>query len=140
VATEQDYYLQAQQLAETGDTLLESAPPDADRLETDWMPLGSFAVSNETDGEPTTFVQLAVNKQGVIAGSYFNSVTDETLPVTGAIDPKTQRAAWYVGDNRKTVFETGAYNLTSSETQVLVHFAPDQTQTWLLVRMEQPKE
>jgi hypothetical protein len=34
--------------------------------------------------------------------------------------------------------ETGIYNLTQEETTVLVHFGPEQTQQWLLVRLEEP--
>ena len=104
------------------------------------MPLGVFALTNESEGEPTMYVQLAANKRGVIAGSYFNDATEDALPVVGAIDPRTQRAAWYIGDNKSTVFETGAYNLTLPETQVLVHFGPLQSQTWLMVRMPEPAQ
>ena len=35
--------------------------------------------------------------------------------------------------------ETGISGLTEDETPVLVHFADDQTQQWLLVRLEEPK-
>ena len=115
-------------------------PPAPDRIEQDWLPLGVFGLSNQSTGEPTTFVQLAVNKDGVIAGTYSNSVTNEALPVTGAIDPNTQRAAWFIGDDRNTVFDTGAYNLSQPETQVLVHFGLTNQQVWLMVRMPEPTE
>jgi hypothetical protein len=138
VATQQDYALQAMQLAESGAALLYGTPPSPDNIEQQWLPLGSFAVANEDQGNPTQFLQLAVNKQGVIAGSFYNGATDEAQPVVGRIDPKTQRAAWYLGDTKTTVMETGAYNLTAPETQVLVHFGTTQTQTWILVRMQEP--
>jgi len=60
--------------------------------------------------------------------------------VHGAVDSKTQRAAWTVGDNTTTVYETGIYNLTKEQTPVLVHFGKDRTQQWLLVRMQQPED
>ncbi|MBL9124561.1 MAG: hypothetical protein JNG90_13080, partial [Planctomycetaceae bacterium] len=47
-------------------------------------------------------------------------------------------AAWTVGDNKATVYETGIYNLTKDQTPVLIHFGKDRTQQWLLVRMKQP--
>ena len=46
--------------------------------------------------------QLAVNKDGVIRGNYYNAVTD-TTEVYGSVDKKTQRAAWTVGDRRPGV-------------------------------------
>ena len=47
-------------------------------------------------------------------------------------------AAWTVGDNKNTVFETGLVNLTKDQAPVLVHYGKDRTQQWLLVRVEQP--
>jgi hypothetical protein len=138
IATMQDYALQAMQLADSGAALLNASPPSPDNIASQWLPLGSFAVANEDHGEPTMFLQLAVNKQGVIAGTFVDAATDKAQPVIGAIDYKTQRAAWYIGDTKTTVMETGVYNLTAPETQVLVHFGTTQTQTWLLVRMEEP--
>ena len=45
----------------------------------EWLPLGVFAVTQ--DGEqsgppPTLFVQLTINKQGIIAGTFNNTATD----------------------------------------------------------------
>ncbi|MCH8923324.1 MAG: hypothetical protein IIA67_09290 [Planctomycetes bacterium] len=56
----------------------------------------------------------------------------------GSVDKTTQRAAWAIGNNKNTVFDTGIYNLTKDETQVLVHFGKEKTQTWFLVRMNDP--
>ena len=38
---------------------------------TEWMSLGVFALSHEEKGEPTMFFQLAVAKDGTIAGTVF---------------------------------------------------------------------
>ena len=38
------------------------------------------------------------------------------------------------------MYETGAGNLTQSETTMLVHFGKERTQQWKLVRLEAPKE
>ncbi len=35
------------------------------------------------------------------------------------------------------VMETGIYNLTQDQAEVLVHFGPEQTQTVLLVRLDE---
>lgn len=102
------------------------------------MPLGVFALVHEEEGESDLFFQLAISKDGTISGTYHNTTTDETRPVQGSVDKQTQRAAWTVGDKKNTVVETGIYNLTQEETPVLIHFGDQQTQTWLMVRLEEP--
>lgn len=67
-------------------------------------------------------------------GNYPDGLMDTTTPVHGAIDQKTQRAGWTIGQKADRVFETGVYDLTP----VLVHFGEDRTPPWLLVRMRQP--
>ena len=83
---------------------------------------------------------LAVNDAGTIRGTYYDGLTDSTKPVYGAVDKKTQRAAWTIGKDNNTVFDTGFYNLTKDETPVLVHIGKDRTQQWMLVRMAKPND
>ena len=80
---------------------------------------------------------MAVNKDGIIRGNYTATVTNDTKPVQGSVDKKTQRAAWTIGDNKENVIETGIYNLTKDEAPVLVHFGKDKTEQWTLVRLSQ---
>jgi hypothetical protein len=105
------------------------------------MPLGVFAVQRGKDADPHAILQLAVNKQGVLAGTFFNTSTEKTRPVQGMVDKQTQRAAWTIGEKKqgKMVMETGAYNLTQKETEVLVHLGPDKARKWLMVRLKAPK-
>jgi hypothetical protein len=107
------------------------------------MPLGVFAITQDGDApevDPTMFLQLTVSKQGVIAGSLRNTLTDEIKPVQGMVDKDTQRAAWTISDQPLPVMETGLGNLTQDTTPALVHFADGSTQQWLLVRMDQPTD
>ena len=107
------------------------------------MPLGVFAVTQDGDApdvEPTMFLQLAVSKQGVLAGSLRNTATGETRPIEGAVDKATQRAAWTVSGQTRPIMETGLGNLTQDTTPALVHFADGSTQQWLLVRLDQPTD
>ena len=131
VATADEYATQAQQIAES------DVPPEGSDIE--WMPLGTFGVlTDEDQKEPTMVFQLAVAKDGFISGTYFNTSSDSAQPVQGGVDRETQRAAWTVGENKNTVIETGVYNLTKDQTPVLVHFGKDRTQTWMMVRLEDP--
>jgi len=134
VASADEYAEQAQSLA--------SSAPEVDE-ESEWMSLGVFAMTK--DGEKsgpsaTLFVQLAVNKQGIIAGTFTNTATDKSQPLEGMIDQKSQRAAWSIEGKKWPIMETGISNLTQDTATALVHFEDGQTQQWLLVRMEEPKE
>jgi len=55
------------------------------------------------------------------------------------VDEKTQRAVWKAADgtNADIVMETGLYNLTQDQAELLVHFGPEKTQNALLVRLEE---
>ena len=135
--TADQYAEQAAELAQTGADQLES--PDAKPM--DWLPLGVFALSTSAaETSPTRMFQLAVSKEGVINGTFYNTETNQDLPILGAVDPKTQRASWYVGDNKNTVAETGVYNLTKDQAPVLIHFGLDRTDEYLLVRLDPPPE
>jgi hypothetical protein len=137
--TADQYSQQAQDLAASGAQQLEAPTPDGKEME--WLPLGVFGLSTSKDDKsPTRLFQLAVNKQGVINGSFYNTQTDKTLPVVGAVDRKTQRASWYVGDNKSTVMETGIYNLTQDQASVMVHFGTEKTEEYLLVRLDPPPD
>lgn len=132
-ATADKYAAQAQALAA-------SAPEVDDAVE--WLPLGVFSVTQ--DGEksgppPTLFIQLTVNKQGIIAGTFQNSSTDTSQPIEGMIDKKSQRTAWTIVGKKWPIMETGIANLTQDTAPVLLHFEDGQTQQWLLVRLEEPE-
>ena len=134
VASAEEYYQQASDLAT-------SAPP-AQASETEWLPLGVFAISRVQATDSNALLQLAVDKDGVIAGTYYNTSTDIGRPVRGTVDKKTQRAAWTFSDGKNTdiIMETGLFNLTQDQTEALVHFGKEKTQQWLMVRLDQPKD
>jgi hypothetical protein len=133
VATTADYAYQAEQIA----TSVPQEAPPADS----WMPLGVFAIipDGDADGsDPTMFLQLAVSKEGIIAGTMQNTATGTTKNVEGMVDKDSQRAAWTEVGQTRPIMETGIGNLTQDTASVLVHYADDTTQQWLLVRMDAP--
>jgi hypothetical protein len=148
VATEADYAQQASDIVAsapeipatpTGDAADAAGSPSADEQ---WLPLGVFALTQDgqASGEqPALFVQLAVNKQGVISGTQKHTLTDRIDTLRGMVDKKSQRAAWGVVDKDFPVIETGLYNLTQDTAPSLIHFADGQTQQWLLVRLKAPQ-
>ncbi len=122
------YYDQASSLAASGDAKQSE--------KADWLSLGVFGMVQGQQTDPTMIFQLAVNHQGAIRGNFYNTVTDATEPVHGAVDKKTQRVAWTMGDNKSTIIDTGLANLTKDEAPALMHFGKDRTQQWLLVRLK----
>jgi hypothetical protein len=133
VATAEEYATQATQIAAAGQ---EAKPTEKE----DWQSLGVFAVVQGDEKEANNIFQIALNKEDVIRGNYYNALSDTTVPISGSVDKRTQRAAWIVGDNKETVYETGVGNLSQPETSMLVHFGKEKTQQWTLVRLEPPKE
>lgn len=135
VATGQEYYQQASDIAT-------AAPVSTSTPEDDWLPLGVFALSQGNAANSNMVLQLSVDKEGVISGTYYNTNTDTARPVNGMVDKKSQRAAWTFADGKNTdiIMETGIYNLTQDQTEALVHFGKDKTQQWLMVRLDEQEE
>ena len=133
VATADEYAEQAQAIA--------ANVPEVRRDELEWLPLGVFALSQDESAEDSTlFLQLAVSKEGIIAGTFQNTSTNDVFDVEGTIDQESKRAAWGPVDKQWPIMETGIYNLTENETGALVHFEDGSTQEWKMLRLEDPKQ
>ncbi len=133
VATAEEYTQQAEEIAASAPEVA----PDA----AEWMPLGVFALTPDGQAsgpDPTLFLQLAISKEGIIAGTLNNTATGQTQTIEGMADKASQRAAWTVAGKARPIMETGIVNLTQDTAPALVHFADGQTQQWLMVRLEEP--
>jgi hypothetical protein len=133
VATSEEY-------AEQAEAIATAAPEPA--ADAEWLPLGVFAITQDGEASgppPTIFLQLAVDKQGIIAGTVTNRETEEVQAIEGMVDKETQRAAWVVQGKSSPIMETGLANLTKDEAPALLHFADGQTQQWLMVRIPEPE-
>jgi hypothetical protein len=130
----------AEQYEQAAEQIASSIPAVKDP---DWMPLGVFAVTQDgqSDGPPPTmFVQLTVSKEGIIAGTFQNTASGTSQPIEGMVNKGTQRAAWLISGKTRPIMETGVFNLTKDTAPALLHFADGQTQQWLLVRLDEPKQ
>jgi hypothetical protein len=130
VGTPAEFSQQAANLAASG-------TGDVGTAGDDWMSLGVFAMVRNEQQHPQLILQLAINKQGILRGNYTDEVSDHTQPIQGAADPKTQRAAWTVGDNTGSVMEAGLSDLAQGEAPALIH-KNGKTDHWLLVRLDKP--
>jgi hypothetical protein len=133
VASAEEYATQATDIATVG-VKAEATPKE------EWESLGVFGMVQGDEKDANKIFQLAINKGGIIRGTYYDALSNTEANVSGSVDKGTQRAAWVVGDHKDTVYETGIGNLTEAETTMLVHFGKDRTQQWTLIRLEQPAE
>jgi len=133
VATAEEYATQATTIATAGVTTEVSEKEE-------WVSLGVFGMVQGDEKDANKIFQLAIDKNGVIRGTYYDALSDTESPVSGSVEKRTQRAAWVIGDRKDTVYETGIGNLTEAETTMLVHFGKDRTQQWTLIRLEAPEE
>ena len=130
----------ADQYAQQAMTIAESVLEPSDTAE--WMSLGFFALTQDDESSgpaPTQFLQLAVSKDGAIAGTFNNRTTDNSQEVEAAVDKESQRAVWVAKGKQWPTMETGISNLTEDQAPVLVHFENGETQQWLMVRLEDPQ-
>lgn len=132
-ATEAEYADQATQIAATG----QEAKIAEDEK---WQPLGVFAMTQGDETTSNDIFQIAINGDGVIRGNYYNALSDQTTPLIGSLDKKSQRVAWTMQGDADTVYDTGLYNLTQDETTMLVHFGKDETRQVKLFRIPEPAE
>jgi hypothetical protein len=135
VATAEGYAQQAEAIA--------TAAPQTKPEDSEWLPLGVFALTQDGQAsgtEPTIFMQLAVSKEGVIAGTLQNTEAGQVQKLEGMVDKNSQRVAWCVAGQQRPIVETGIANLTQDASPTLIHFADGQTQKWLMVRLPEPKQ
>jgi hypothetical protein len=133
IGTQEQYAQQAIELADTGKKAEAT-------MEEEWLTLGVFAMVQGERTDSNDLFQLAVNKAGIIRGNFYNVLSDTLTPVYGAVDKKSQRASWTVGDKKEPIYEAGFANLTKPETTMMVHFGKAKSQQWTLVRIEQPDD
>jgi hypothetical protein len=133
LASVEQYADQAEQFADRGRQAL---PAQDD----EWQPLGVFGMIQGDEKVAQHIFQLALNKAGIVRGNYYDAVADNTLPVYGSVDARTQRVAWSVGEKKTVVFEAGLNNLTQDQTTVLVHYGKERSDQMVLVRLEDPAQ
>ena len=99
-----------------------------------FMPLGVYSIAPEGQEEASAMLHLAISKDGVLRGSYYDLLTDKDHDIKGAVDKKTGRVAWTVAPNGKVVFHTSLQDLTEDSGPVVVNFENGETREWTIAR------
>jgi len=130
----------AEEYANQAATIAAASGDDSELSDkTEWRSLGVFALARDGETNPSTFLNLAVDQQGHLRGTYYDAVSDSTQNVSGSVEKKSQRACWTIGGKKTPVYEAGLANLTQQQTTMLVHRDGGKVEQLLLVRVEDPK-
>lgn len=81
---------------------------------------------------------MAVSKSGILRGTYTDLVSDQAETVYGAIDRKSQIAAWTVGKEGRVTFESTLTNLTQANGRLAL-LVNGNSSEWTLSRYEETK-
>ena len=105
--------------------------------EGDWLSLGVFAVGKSFDAASFfAYIQLSINKQGDVAGTYYNHKTQILHSLSGFIDQESQILVWGVADVPNAPLVTvGVYNLTQDIAPAMIHFAGGGERPLILLRL-----
>lgn len=117
---------EAQQLSQA------STPANSDEQ---WLPIGVYALVQGNETQSQMLMQISVSKSGLISGSYYNVLSNNSQPLSGSVDKKTQQVAWTVAGNQKAVFQTDLNSLTQQETPVVVRYNDGTSHQMTLVRL-----
>ena len=105
-------------------------PPKDTKL----LPLGVYSIAPQGHIEASAMLQLAITKDGILRGSYYDLLSNEDHQVQGAVDKKTQRVAWTIGPKGKVLFETSLANLTQDKGPLSVHYEDGESRPWTIAR------
>jgi hypothetical protein len=100
-----------------------------------WYPLGVYSLMAGPDDLGTRMVQLAVDRNGQIAGNYYDLITNSNYSVSGDISRQSQRVAWLLNKNRGIRFRTHISQLMQPYGMMTVRM-PGGEQQWQFVRLE----
>lgn len=131
-------YTAEEEADDTDDSLAQEGETDLP-ADDSFLPLGVFALAPQQETDANAIVQLAINHDGIVRGTYVDLLTNQEQSIDGAVDKKTQRVAWRVGDNGSVTFETRLASLTQSTGPVTLHYENGKTREWTLARFENDK-
>ena len=89
-----------------------------------WMNLGVFALKPAGASEATLVVQLAVCRDGVVRGSQFDTVSEKSANLRGAVDKTRLWIRWSAEHEPGRVFQAPLGELTKPEGHLVLQ-APD---------------
>ena len=132
-ATADKYFQRAAELA--GSANSRHIPADAT---SNWLPLGVFEAIPPNKKSSNMLMQLAVNKDGMIRGNYYDIGDKNVQLIEGSIDKNIARSVWVVCRQERHHFRHQFIQPHRHEAAILVHVGKDKNERWVLVRLQPP--
>jgi hypothetical protein len=127
-ATDGSYY--------TSDTEDETTDPIEDDAQ--YLSFGVFGIAAPGSQDASALIQLAVDRQGVLYGNYYDVLTGKESPITGKVDKQTELATFKVEGNESVEFEVSLVSLTQPTGTLTLRTADGKTRQASLSRLEDP--
>ena len=105
-----------------------------------FLPLGVFTIAPKGADEAVALVHLAVSKDGILRGTYYNLKTDKDQNIHGAVNKEDHSLAWTLGPKGTKVFHTWLEDLTDLPAPVTVRTEDGKTHMWTLARYTEKDE
>jgi len=102
-----------------------------------WLPIGVYAMSTAAQAPATLMLQLVVDHDGKLQGVYYDSITNTSHNLSGAVDQTTLVAHWSLESSEQVAFQAPLEQLTQPSGTLQVNL-PAGPQEWRLVRVENP--
>ena len=101
----------------------------------DWYPLGVWSLMAGPGDMGTRIVQLAVDRNGRIAGNYYDMISGSNYSMSGDIRQQSQRVSFWLNKNQFVRFRTSVDQLLQPYGALTVQL-PGGEQQWQFVRLE----
>ncbi len=112
-----------------------TAEDDTEAAEPEWVNLGVYELLAPGEAAATRWMELAVARDGRVAGNYFDRALGDVDPIHGRADPESMRLWWSVGEGT-AVFQTTFDELMQPEGRLSVQPAEGEPDHWRIVRRE----
>ena len=105
-----------------------------------FLPLGVFSVAPKGKKEAAALVHLAVSKDGLVRGTYYNLKTDKDENIEGAVNKEDGSMAWTVQGKKEEVFHAWLDDVTDPPGPVTVRIGKGPTHVWTMARYTEKDE
>ncbi|QGJ69002.1 Hypothetical protein PBC10988_6670 [Planctomycetales bacterium 10988] len=112
---------------------VDSTMPDPN--DPSWMSLGVYALSPPNSSDSDQLLQIYLNQNGQVTGTYLDLTADTSMPFQGSVDKETQRVAWKLGETAPIYFESTLAQLTQPQSPVTLYIDSREPEIWMMVQI-----
>lgn len=105
-----------------------------------FLPLGVFSVAPKGKKEAVALIHLAVSKDGLVRGTFYNLKNDKDENIEGAVNKEDGSIAWTVSGKKEEVFHAWLDDVTDPPGPVTVRIGKGPTHVWTMARYTEEDE